>query len=129
MLGPTLGATNPKKIPHGANTMNVVPIRLFQSVPAGSGHLGCYCVVMLWLGTLVRMCICSGGCIFCKRLLTYDESTTEESKVLASVVASTAFDAVPQLRIAPVLRHGGPQAPPGLEQRPLEVLPVAALVE
>lgn len=63
-----------------------------------------------------------------QKLLTYDKSTTEESKMLASVVASTAFDAVPQLRIAPVFRHGGPQAPLGLEQRPVEVLPVAALV-
>lgn len=130
MLGPILGATNPKNIPHGANTMNIVPIKLFQSVPAGSGHLGCYCVMMLLLlSNLVRMCICSGGCVFCKGLLTYDKSTTEEGKMLASVVASTAFDALPQLRIASVLRHSGPQAPPGLEQRSSGVLPVAALVE
>lgn len=81
------------------------------------------------LGTLVRRRMCSGGCKVCQSLLTYDEGTTEESKMLASVVASTAFNAVPQLRIAPVLRHGGPQAPLGLEQRPLEVLPVTTLVK
>lgn len=33
MLGPTLGATNPKKMPHGATMMRMVPNRLFQSVP------------------------------------------------------------------------------------------------
>ena len=58
MFGPTLGATKPKKIPHGASTMNNVPIKLFQSVPAGRGHWGCYQVVVL-LRTLVL--ICRGG--------------------------------------------------------------------
>ena len=46
---------------------------------------------------------------FITALLTYDESTPEEGEVLPSVVASTAFDAIPQLRIAPVFRHDGPK--------------------
>ena len=34
IFGPAFGATNPKKMPHGARTMRIVPIKLFQSVPA-----------------------------------------------------------------------------------------------
>lgn len=41
MFGPILDATKPKKIPHGAHTMNSVPMRLFQSVPAGKVYSGC----------------------------------------------------------------------------------------
>lgn len=40
MFGPILEAAKPKKIPHGAHTMNIVPMRLFQSVPAGRGDSG-----------------------------------------------------------------------------------------
>lgn len=40
MFGPILEATKPKKTPHGAHTMNIVPMRLFQSVPAGRGDSG-----------------------------------------------------------------------------------------
>ena len=60
IFGPILGATKPKNIPHGASTMNSVPIKLFQSVPAGRGHWGCYQVVML-LGTLLQVFMCTDG--------------------------------------------------------------------
>ena len=39
MFGPAFGATKPKKMPHGARTMKMVPSKLFQSVPTGNKEL------------------------------------------------------------------------------------------
>lgn len=73
----------------------------------------------------MQVCSYQDGCMSFT-LLTYHEGTTEKSEVLPSVISSTAFDAV-LLRVAPIFGHRCLQAPLGLEQPHLQLLPDASL--
>ena len=62
-----------------------------------------------------------------KGKLTYHEGTTKKSKMLPSIVSPTAFNAVPQLRNAVVIRHRCSQAPQAWSNGllgPREMLPL-----